>query len=142
GLVRRKASEQWHHIHQQPGVIGLGKHYSRVVRNSTTYASKPHKALKAFTKRSLSAYIQLKTGIGGLKTHLYTIRKATSNRCNRCNSGKSQTTSHLLLYCSAYMSRSDTVGGLRAAITKALGAHSGGTRVSPIVNCVSHTLST
>jgi ribonuclease HI len=103
GLVRRKAAEQWHHIHQQPGVIGLGKHYSRVVRDSTTFAAKPHKALRAFTKRSLSAYIQLKTGIGGLKTHLYTVKKATSNRCNRCYSGKSQTTAHLLLYCSAYI---------------------------------------
>ena len=102
GLVRRKAAEQWHNTHQRPGVTGLGKHYSRVVRDSTTYATKPHKALKAFTKRSLSAYIQLKTGIGGLKTHLYTVKKAISNRCNRYNSGKSQTTAHLLLYCSAY----------------------------------------
>ena len=41
----------------------------------------------------------------------------------------------------ALLSRSDTVEGLRAAITKALGAHSGGARVSPIVNCASHTLS-
>src|SRR5438034_771907 len=46
-----------------------------------------------------------------------------------------------LLANKGLLSRSDTVGGLRAAITKALGAHSGGTRVSPIVNCISYTLS-
>ena len=90
-----------------------GKHYSRVVRNAATYATKPHKALKAYTKQGLSAYIQLKTGIGGLKPHLYTIKKAISNRCNRCNSGKSQIITHLLLYCNAYSTK-------RKALHKAL----------------------
>ena len=101
-LARQNATEQWHQIHQRPGLIGLGKHYGRVIRDSATYASKPHKAFKAFSKHSLSAYIQLKTGIGALKTHLHTIKKADSSRCNRCNSRKNQSPTHLLLYCSAY----------------------------------------
>jgi ribonuclease HI len=104
GLVRRKAAEQWHQLHQQPGTTGLGKLYGCIVRDSATYAIKPHKALKAFTKQGLSAYIQLKTGIGGLKTHLYNINKAVSNCCNRCSSGKRQSTMHLLLYCNAFKS--------------------------------------
>src|SRR5437667_497997 len=44
----------------------------------------------------------MKIGIGALKTHLYTVKKANSNRYNRYNSGKSQSISHLLLYYSAY----------------------------------------
>ena len=34
GLVRRKAAEQWHQLHQQPGTTGLGKLYGRIVRDS------------------------------------------------------------------------------------------------------------
>jgi len=49
-LARQKATEQWHQIHERPGATGLGKHYSRVIRDSATYASKPHKAFKAYTK--------------------------------------------------------------------------------------------
>src|SRR5262249_16444534 len=66
GLARRKAVKQWQQIYQQLGVIGLGKQYSRISRDLASYTPKPHKALKAFTKQGLSAYIQLKTGIGGL----------------------------------------------------------------------------
>jgi ribonuclease HI len=102
GLARQKAIERWKALLQQPGQAGLGKHYGRVTRDLGTYTTRPHRALKAYTKQSLSAYIQLKTGIGSLKTHLYTIRKANSNYCNRCDSGKEQTTSHLLLFCSRY----------------------------------------
>jgi ribonuclease HI len=113
-LARRKATEQWQQTHQRPGLIGLGKHYGRVIRDSATYASKPHKAFKAFTKQTLSAYIQLKTGIGALKTHLHTIKKADSSRCNRCNSRKNQSPTHLLLYCSAYnLERKDLRKALR-----------------------------
>ena len=113
-LTRQKATKQWHQIHQRLGLTGLGKHYGRVIRDSATYASKPHKAFKAYTKQSLSAYVQLKTGIGALKTHLFTIKKARSSHCNRCNSRKNQSPTHLLLYCSAYnQERKDLQRALR-----------------------------
>ncbi len=102
GLARQEAIKQWRQIHHRPGRIGIGKHYGRLTQDLGAYTTRPHKALKAFTKHDLSAYIQLKTGIGSLRTHLYIIGKATDKDCNRCNSGLSQTTSHLLLDCKRY----------------------------------------
>jgi ribonuclease HI len=83
-----------------PKARGLGKHYRKVCNNQPSFSLKP--SIPDLPRRHQSAYIQLKTGIGYLQDYQYTIGNATDFRCTRCNSGRIQTTTHLVLSCKAY----------------------------------------
>ncbi len=76
---------------------GQGKLYSKVAKLS--FSQKPQPPL---TPRSLhSAYVQLKTGIGFLKSYFNLIKKAEDSKCfGSCR--EKQTISHLLLDCELY----------------------------------------
>jgi len=81
---------------------GLGKLYRGISQGSLTFSLKPRPVTLTLPRRTLSAYIQLKTGKGYLKSHLERINKAANNRCFRCSSRRRQDTKHLLLECRAY----------------------------------------
>ena len=81
---------------------GLGKLYRGISQESLTFSLKPRPFILTLPRRTLSAYIQLKTGKGYLRSHLKRINKTASNRCFRCSSRQQQDTKHLLLECKAY----------------------------------------
>ena len=76
---------------------GLGSHYRKVVREGVRFAYKP--TFPASARAIQSAFIQLKLGIGYLKTYQKMIGNALSNKC-LC--GQTHTISHLLLSCKRY----------------------------------------
>jgi len=80
---------------------GLGKLYRGISQKSLTFSIKPKPTILTLPRRTLSAYIQLKTGKGYLRSHLKRINK-TADRCFRCSSRQQQDTKHLLLECRAY----------------------------------------
>ena len=81
---------------------GLGKLYRGISQGSLTFSMKPKPVILTMPRRALSAYIQLKTGKGYLRSHLKRINKTANNRCFRCSSRQQQDTKHLLLECRAY----------------------------------------
>ena len=81
--------------------IGMGRLYRLISKDSLAFSLQPRKSLISLPKPILSAYIQLKTGKGLLKSFQYTIGKASNDKCF-CNMGKSQDTRHLILECEEY----------------------------------------
>ena len=80
---------------------GMGRLYRLVSKDSLAFSLHPSKSLISLPKTIVSAYIQLKTGKGLLKSFQYTIGKALNDECF-CGTGKRQDTRHLLLECKEY----------------------------------------
>ena len=78
---------------------GVGRTYMLISRNSLPFTLRPNPVVTSFSKKTVSAYIQLKTGKGLLKSFQDTLRKAPDDRCP---APKRQNTRHLLLECEAY----------------------------------------
>jgi hypothetical protein len=57
---------------------------------------------KIILNAKLKNNIQLKTGIGYQRAYLAIIGKSENPYCNKCSKNTRQTTTHLLLYCTAY----------------------------------------
>jgi ribonuclease HI len=89
---------------------GRGKAYSEICGPTLRFSFKREKT--GFTKADQSAYIQLKTGVGFLNSYLQKIGKKPTGGCI-CGAD-SQTTRHLILYCSIYNDQ-------RKKLQKALG---------------------
>ena len=80
---------------------GLGKFYRIQARRRIAQIKlKPFPMMK-FTRKTQSAFIQARTGIGNTRAYLYKIGKVKSAECNFCHSGK-QTMGHLILQCPKY----------------------------------------
>jgi hypothetical protein len=77
---------------------GLGKHYRLVVRDLISFNLKP--TIPPLLRPNLSAYVQLKTGIGSMASYLAVIKKVDSEECGYC--GAKQTPTHLILQCKRY----------------------------------------
>ena len=88
---------------------GLGNHYRKVVKDGVRFAYKPN--IPAGPRATQAAFIQLKLGIGYLKTYQKVVGNTPDNNC-RC--GQVQTAAHLLLYCKRYKEE-------RRTMRKALG---------------------
>ena len=54
------------------------------------------------TRAIQTVYIQLRTGIGSLKSHLRVLRKTLDSFCWCCALQRPQTTKHILLQCPVY----------------------------------------
>ena len=80
---------------------GIGRTYRLISRDSLPFTLRPNPVITNLPKTIISAYIQLKTGKGLLKSFQYTIRKTPDDRCF-CLAAKRQNTRHLLLECEAY----------------------------------------
>jgi ribonuclease HI len=83
-----------------PKAKGLGTSYRRVRQGRLRYLFRPDKTLAAANRPTFSAYIQLATGIGYLKSYLKRIGKSTTDGC-RCGQA-AHTATHLLLHCRRY----------------------------------------
>src|SRR2546423_12283427 len=83
-------------------VKGLGRQYRYISRETLYYSLKPRPHVLNLPKRTLSAYIQLKTGKGYLRTYQHMIRKAPDNKCYMCSGRRKQSTKHLILECKVY----------------------------------------
>ncbi|KAK5989356.1 hypothetical protein PT974_10874 [Cladobotryum mycophilum] len=88
---------------------GLGTQYRRIAQDNLSFSLKAN--LVKGPRSTQSAYIQLKLGIGYLKSYQKAIKNLPDDRC-RCS--QRHTTQHLLLRCSRYQ-------GPRKALQKALG---------------------
>jgi hypothetical protein len=85
--------------HWETAPSGKGKLYSALNKSPKLSFTKPAIPLQA--KGLTSAYIQLKTGIGYLKSYQFRINKANSTYCfGKCQA--TQDTRHLILYCKNY----------------------------------------
>ena len=80
---------------------GMGRLYRLIARDCLAFSLRPRTMITSMPRRIISAYIQLKTGKGLLKSYQYTIGKASDDRCF-CAAGKRQDTQHLLLECKKY----------------------------------------
>ena len=77
---------------------GMGRQYRLIIRDSLVFSLRPNPFINSLPKKILSAYIQLKTRKGLLKSFQYTIDKASNNKCF-CSAARWQDTKHLLLEC-------------------------------------------
>ena len=82
-------------------VVGLGRTYRLTSRDSLTFSLRPRPTIINLPKPILSAFIQLKTGKGLLKSFQFAIQKADDDKCF-CNGAKRQDTRHLLLECKEF----------------------------------------
>jgi ribonuclease HI len=78
---------------------GLGLLYRRIAQDSLTFALKPTIPV-GFPRATQSAYIQLKTGVGYLRTFQVRIGKRLLAECPECS--VPETTTHLILRCKRY----------------------------------------
>ena len=91
---------------------GLGTQYRRIARDCLRFSYKPN--LPTSARRTQTAFIQLRLGIGYIKAYQRTIGKVASGHC-RCLRGQhNQTVTHLLLFCKRYREQ-------RKRMTRALG---------------------
>ena len=105
--IKESCLEKWRDLWQAAeakGAQGLGKHYRKVVRESLRFAYSPH--FTTSTRAIHSAYIQLKLGVGFIKSYQKTLGNIASNKC-RC--GQVQTATHLILYCKRYREQRKTL---------------------------------
>ena len=97
--------DQWQALanneEQGKTATGMGRLYKLISKDLLAFSFHPRKSLISLPKTVVSAYIQLKTGKGLLKSFQYTIGKASNDNCF-CGTGKSQDTRHLLLECEEY----------------------------------------
>jgi ribonuclease HI len=114
-MVRKKALIQWEQLWESEGDrmdlgardTGLGKAYRVITQGAPSLALKPSD-LYSYPKQALSAYIQLKTGIGCFGYYLSLIGKASNSRCfGECKA--KQTARHLLLECPNYSTQRYTL---------------------------------
>jgi len=113
-LVKAQALDQWRTMWtteaSKPRPQGLGKHYQTISQDSLRFSFKP--VFLQLPRKHQTAYIQLKTGIGYLRSYQFTIKKTPFNTCfGNCRSR--QTTWHLVLECWTYNAQ-------RALLRKAL----------------------
>ena len=80
---------------------GMSRLYRLISKDSLTFSLRPKSSIINLSKNTISAYIQLKTGKGLLKSFQHAIHKAPDNKCF-CQAGKRQDTRHLLLECEEY----------------------------------------
>ena len=80
---------------------GLGRTYRLITRDSLVFNLQPNPIIAGLPKNIVSAYIQLKTGKGLLKSFQYTLGNTLDDKCF-CSANKRQNTQHLLLECKAY----------------------------------------
>ena len=83
---------------------GLGAHYRKIVKDGVRFAYKPN--LVNCPRATQSAFIQLKLGVGYMKTYQNMLGNVPTNYC-RC--GQIQTSTHLLIYCKRYKEERDTM---------------------------------
>ena len=69
------------------------------VTSNLSFSLKPK--LPPLPRKAQSAYIQLKTGIGYLRSYQRRIGKADTDTCRSCGKEK-ETTEHLVLHCAKY----------------------------------------
>ena len=80
----------------------MGRNYRLISRDSLSFSLRPRPTIINLPKATISAYIQLETGKGLLKSFQYAICKAADDKCF-CQAGKRQDTRHLLLECKEYL---------------------------------------
>ncbi len=102
GLVKMRAKEAWKQAWAEEDLgkgRGQGKQYRAISQDALSFSLT---ASNPITVRSaLSAYIQLKTGIGYIRAYQVVINRAESDCCfGSCK--ERQTTAHLLLRCPQY----------------------------------------
>jgi hypothetical protein len=86
---------------------GLGKAYRVITQGAPSLALKPLD-LYGYPKQALSAYTQLKTGIGCFSAYLSLIGKTSNTRCfGECKA--CQTAKHLILECPNYSTQRYTL---------------------------------
>ncbi|KAK5991817.1 hypothetical protein PT974_05202 [Cladobotryum mycophilum] len=115
--IRKTTVQQWQtswaseEMREETGqrARGLGTQYRRIAQDNLSFSLKAN--LVKGPRSTQSAYIQLKLGIGYLKSYQKAIKNLPDDRC-RCS--QRHTTQHLLLRCSRYQ-------GPRKALQKALG---------------------
>ena len=80
---------------------GLGHTYRLITRDSLVFNLQPNPIIAGLPKNIVSAYIQLKTGKGLLKSFQYTLGNTLDDKCF-CSANKRQNIQHLLWECKAY----------------------------------------
>jgi hypothetical protein len=80
---------------------GFGKFYRQLLVGDMPKISLKFKPFSK-TRAIQAAYIQLRTGISSLKSHLRVLRKTRDSICWCCSLQRPQTTKHILLQCPAY----------------------------------------
>ena len=108
-LAKQEVSNMWRNAwlcqeqEEERGrrTVGMGRLYRQIARGALAFSLRPKPTVISWPKNLISAYIQLKTGKGLLKSFQHTIRKAPNNKCH-CPAGQQQDTRHLLLECEEY----------------------------------------
>ena len=96
--ARNLLQSEWERDWAERDGKGKGKIYSSL-NPTPSFGSKP--TVLAAKRSTISAFIQLKTGIGYLQSYQFRIGKALSSRCfGNCHSR--QDTKHLILSCPNY----------------------------------------
>jgi len=101
-FIRRKAKyideenwkKEWNSTNQGKGVF-----YESLVKDNIQFQRKP--AILEMPRKNQSAFIQLKTQIGYLKSYFFKLGRAENIYCF-CNRYKKQTTFHLIMECRKY----------------------------------------
>ncbi len=84
---------------QKKKSTSLGQMYRKIAHNQLKFDRKPD--ILDIPRKNASAFIQLKTSIGYIKSYFKMIGQANNNRCfDQCKSR--QTTLHLILDCRLY----------------------------------------
>ena len=108
-LAKKEITTTWQHLWQtweakeESGkrVGGMGRGYRLISKDSLSFSLRPKPIFLNLPKATISAYIQLKTGKGLLKSFQYAIRRASDDKCF-CSAAKRQDTRHLLLECKEF----------------------------------------
>lgn len=82
---------------------GLGKFYRLQAKRSLPQFKTKAFHYGKFSRKTQSAYIQARMGIGNIRSYLHKIGKTKTSICNFCDHGR-QTSGHLLLYCKKFAS--------------------------------------
>ena len=109
-LAKKDITTAWQHLwrtweeKEESGkrVSGMGRNYRLISKDSLSFSLRPKPTLLNLPKSISSAYIQLKTGKGLLKSFQYAICRAPDDKCF-CSAAKRQDTRHLLLECKEFM---------------------------------------
>ena len=105
--IRNAWHDSWYYFEEKEEVsgrnTGLGGLYRRISKENLAFTLRPRPTIINLPKNTISAYIQLKTGKGLLKSFQHIIRKAPNDKCS-CSARKRQDTRHLLMECELYSS--------------------------------------
>jgi hypothetical protein len=115
GAVRKKALQQWEALWVREGDqmdrgardTRLSQTYRVITQRAPNLTRKPTN-LYSHPKQTLSAYIQLKTGIDSFRDYLTHIKKVSNRECfGECHTV--QTAQHLVLHCPNYAMQYNTL---------------------------------